>query len=110
LDAAAFTHRFDFPPTTLLLDALHRRERDSEGPPHVTVVVGETELRFRSTDPVDIRDVGDGVADRLPDAGVRARGSADGHVEFLKGERVDVIEATVAVLDESLAVGQAARE
>jgi RecJ-like exonuclease len=105
LDAAAFTHRFDFPPTTLLLDALHRQERDREGPPHVTVVVDEAELRVRSTEPVDIRNVGEAVAEQVPDAGVRARGSHDGRIEFLKGERVDAIDATVAALGDRVAVG-----
>ncbi|MFB6218458.1 MAG: DNA-binding protein, partial [Halobacteriaceae archaeon] len=103
-DADAYTHRFDFPPTTLLLDELHRRERDREGAPHVTVVVDEAHLRVRSTDPVDVRAVGDLVAERTPDAGVRARGSHDGRIEFLKGERVDVIDATVAAIEETLGV------
>jgi RecJ-like exonuclease len=110
LDAAAFTHRFDFPPTTLLLDALHRRERDRGDGSHVTVVVDEAELRVRSTEPVDVREVGARIAERVPDAGVRARGSHDGRVEFLTGGREAVITAAVEVLGETIEVGQTARE
>ncbi|MFB6135879.1 MAG: OB-fold nucleic acid binding domain-containing protein [Halobacteriaceae archaeon] len=91
LDADAHTHRFDFPPTGVLLDALH----GSHGA-DVTVAVDETELYLRSDAPVDLRDVADGVAADLPEAGVRARGAREGKVEFLRGAREDVVDAVVA--------------
>jgi RecJ-like exonuclease len=93
LDTEAFTHRFDFPPIDLLLDALHRR--DTGPTPAVIVGVDEDEICLRSTDPVNVRAVADAVADEIPDGGVRPKGSRDGRVEFLVGERERVLEATI---------------
>ncbi|MFB6106781.1 MAG: OB-fold nucleic acid binding domain-containing protein [Halobacteriaceae archaeon] len=98
LDVAAFTHERDFPPVDLLLDELHRREReDADGAAHVTLGVGEDELRARSTDPVSLRDVAAEVATACPEASVRACGDdpGAGYVEFLRGERDAVREAAV---------------
>ncbi|MFC3958638.1 DHH family phosphoesterase [Halovivax cerinus] len=102
LDTAKYTHRFDFPPTGLLLDELHRRERGRTDPPFVTLGVDETELHVRATESVDVRDLGETIADALPNAGVHVVGGADGHVEFLKGERAAVHEAAVDALGELL--------
>ncbi|MFC6727009.1 DNA-binding protein, partial [Halobium palmae] len=55
IDTDAFTHRYDFPPTTLLLDELHRRNREDER--FVTVGLGMDELFLRSTEPLDVRSV-----------------------------------------------------
>ncbi len=101
LDTAAFTHRFDFPSTTLLLDALHRRERDDG--PFVTLGLDEDELHVRTTTPVDVRELGETIAAAVPDAGVRVVGGRDGHVEFLSGEREAVREAALDALVETLA-------
>ncbi|WP_255193913.1 DHH family phosphoesterase [Natronobeatus ordinarius] len=101
LDTAAFTHRFDFPSANLLLDELHRRERDDG--PFVTLGLGEDELHVRTTTPVDVRELGETVADAVPDAGVRVVGGRDGHVEFLVGERDSVREAALDALAETLA-------
>ncbi|ELZ08564.1 nucleic acid binding OB-fold tRNA/helicase-type [Halovivax asiaticus JCM 14624] len=102
LDTAKYTHRFDFPPTGLLLDELHRRERNRTEPPFVTLGVDETELHVRATDAVDVRDLGDAIASAVPNAGVHTVGGADGHVEFLKGERAAVHDAAIDALGELL--------
>ncbi|AFZ73898.1 DHH family phosphoesterase [Natronobacterium gregoryi] len=101
LDTAAFTHRYNFPTTTLLLDELHRRQHD-EGP-FVTLGVGDDELHVRATESLNVRDLGDAIAEAAPDAGVRVVGGHDGYVEFLPGERAAVREAALEALDETLA-------
>ena len=101
LDTAAFTHGYDFPPVGVLLDELHRRgvadgsegaEREAEGPT-VTVGLGEDELRYRSSEPVDDRAVAAAAREEVPEAGLSARGGADSRFEFLLGEREAVAEA-----------------
>ncbi|MDQ2051301.1 OB-fold nucleic acid binding domain-containing protein [Natronolimnohabitans sp. A-GB9] len=103
LDTAAFTHRYNFPTTTLLLDALHRRQRDDADEPFVTLGVGDDELHVRATEQVDVRQLGDEIAAVAPDAGVRVVGGQDGHVEFLPGERDAVREAALEALGDTLA-------
>lgn len=91
LDTDAFTHRFDFPSTDLLLDEIHRRNRDGT---FVTLGVGEDDITIRSTVPLDIPDVVNQLEDAVPNAGITAR---DGHgrIEFVVGERERVVETTV---------------
>ncbi|RKD97988.1 DHH family phosphoesterase [Halopiger aswanensis] len=101
LDTSAFTHRYNFPTTTMLLDELHRRQRD-EGP-FVTLGVGDDELHVRATESLNVRDLGDAIAAAAPDAGVRVVGGQDGHIEFLPGERAAVRDAALEALDETLA-------
>ncbi|WP_121821374.1 DHH family phosphoesterase [Halostella salina] len=93
LDTDAFTHRFDFPPTTLLLDELHRREADDG--PFVTLGVGDDEIHLRSTDAVDVRAVGEAASERADEAGITVVGGRDGHLEFLTGERDAVLDGVV---------------
>ncbi|WP_256392213.1 DHH family phosphoesterase [Natronoarchaeum rubrum] len=102
LDTDAYTHRFDFPTTTLLVDALHRRQRDEHGAPLVTLGVDEDEIHVRSTEPVDVRDIGQAAAERADEAGVSVVGGRDGHVEFLAGQRDAVLEAVVASIASEL--------
>ncbi len=95
LDTEAFTHRFDFPPTDLLLDEIHRDGVEAD----VTVGFGEDALRLRSDHAVDLRAVAADAADRAPETGIDAVGGRDGHVEYLLGERdaaLDAVEAAVA--------------
>lgn len=94
LDTDAFTHRFDFPPTELLLDALFR---DLRGEDEQVAVVGldEADLQIRSTEAVDVRELGERVADRVPEGGVLTAGVRRGRLSFLIGERESVREATV---------------
>lgn len=103
LDAHAYTHRFDFPPTDLLLDAIHR-DRVSESEESVaTLVLDEDVILFRSTTPLSARDLATTVAEAVPDAGVRARGAEEGHLEFLRGERVAVLDEVVDAVADRLA-------
>ena len=98
LDADAFTHRFDFPPTALLLDELHRRNRD-EGP-FVTLGLAMDELYLRSTSALDVRSVADAAAETAPEAGITAVGVREGRIEFLSGAREQVKDAVVAAVAE----------
>jgi RecJ-like exonuclease len=91
LDTASFTHKYDFPPTELLLEELHRRHRDGA---FVTLGADEDEILIRSSVELDVREVADRVAEAVPDAGVAARGGAD-RIEFVAGERERVLDATV---------------
>jgi RecJ-like exonuclease len=98
LDADAFTHRFDFPPTGLLLDELHRRNRD-EGP-FVTLGLAMDELYLRSTADLDVRSVADAASETAPEAGITAVGVREGRIEFLSGAREQVKDAVVAAVAE----------
>ncbi|MGM0606409.1 MAG: OB-fold nucleic acid binding domain-containing protein [Halobacteriota archaeon] len=91
LDTDAYTHRYDFPPTGLLLDEIHRRERDDG--PFVTIGLGMDELFVRSTHPVDVRLAAADAAEAVPQADITAVGVREGRIEFLAGAREDVIEA-----------------
>ncbi|ELZ20882.1 DHH family phosphoesterase [Natrinema limicola] len=102
LDTDAFTHRYNFPTTILLLDALHRSERE-QAATHVTLGVGDDELHVRATEDVNVRDLGDAIAEAVPNGGVSVVGGADGHVEFLPGERDAVRDAALEALGETLA-------
>ena len=96
LDTDKFSHRFDFPPTSLLLDELHRREREETGSPLVTLGVGVDEIHVRSTEPIDL----DAIVDRTADVvdGVRVVGGEDGYIEFLSGIRDEALEAVVGAV------------
>ncbi len=103
LDTDAYTHRFDFPPTRLLLDELHRREIAAEGDgPTVTIGLAMDELHLRSTTDVGVREVAETVRERIPEGGVDTKGTREGTVEFLSGERDAVLEATMDVVAERL--------
>jgi RecJ-like exonuclease len=93
LDTDQYTHRFDFPPTTLLLDELHYVERDEN--PFLTVGVGMDELYLRSTGSLDLRAIADAAAEAAPEADVTARGIRDGRIEFLSGRREAAREAVI---------------
>jgi len=105
LDTEAFTHRFDFPPTDLLLDEIHRRELgagDAPGDHHVTLGLGEDELRVRSAGRVNAREVADAASETAPEAGIAAKGTRDGRIEFLVGERDAALDAVVEAISEQL--------
>jgi RecJ-like exonuclease len=101
LDAESFAHSYDFPPTSLLADALHRSERDGER--QVTVVVDTDELYLRSDPALDIGTLVAPVDEDVPEAGVRAVGGRHGRLQFLAGERDDVLEATLTAVADELA-------
>jgi RecJ-like exonuclease len=98
LDTEQFSHRFDFPSTELLLDELHRAEREGEA--FVTVGIGMDELYLRSTEPLDIRAVAEQAAEAAPEAGVTARGVREGRIEFLAGKREAAKDAVLAAAAE----------
>ncbi|MFC4448103.1 DHH family phosphoesterase [Halorussus aquaticus] len=105
LDTEAFTHRFDFPPTALLLDAIHRQELGAEGAPgddHVTLGVDEDEIHVRSDGRVNARDIAAAASETAENAGISAKGTRDGAIEFLSGERDDALDAVVAAISEQL--------
>ncbi|GGM53956.1 RecJ-like exonuclease [Halarchaeum rubridurum] len=97
LDVDQYTHRYDFPPVALLLDALHRERADGD---YVLVGADSDELRVRSTGDLDVRAVGETLKADLPEAGVVPRGAQDGRIEFLSGERDAVVDAAVEALAE----------
>ncbi|MDB2270366.1 OB-fold nucleic acid binding domain-containing protein [Halorubrum ezzemoulense] len=99
LDTDGYTHRYDFPPTPLLLDDLHRRCADGE--PFATVGVGTDELYVRTTADVSVRDVADRAAELAPGADIATAGVREGKIEFLSGERDAVEDAVVAAVSES---------
>ncbi|WP_336359741.1 DHH family phosphoesterase [Haladaptatus sp. ZSTT2] len=101
LDTDAYTNRFDFPPTELLLDEVHRRNR--EGEPFVTIGLADDEIHIRATTNVDVREVAEAARLRVPNAGVTPRSAHDGKLEFLVGERDAVLEAVIATVAEQLA-------
>jgi len=98
LDTDAYTHRFDFPPTGLLLDELRRR-RDAD----LIVGVGTDECYLRATGDLDVRGVASDAAERAGDAGITAASIRDGRVEFLSGRRDAAVDAVVAAAAERLA-------
>ena len=95
LDVDAFTHRYDFPPVALLLDALFRERAEGD---YALIGADSDELRVRATAALDVRAVGETLAADLPTAGVVPRGAEDGRVEFLRGERDAVVDAAVEAI------------
>ncbi|MFC7079758.1 DHH family phosphoesterase [Halorussus caseinilyticus] len=105
LDTEAFTHRFDFPPTALLLDAIHRQGLGAEGASgdeHVTLGVDEDEIHVRSDGRVNAREVAAAASDEAENAGISAKGTRDGAIEFLSGERDEALDAVVAAISDQL--------
>jgi RecJ-like exonuclease len=98
LDADAFIHRFDFPPTTLLLDELHRRNRDGER--FVTVGLGMDELFLRSAGDLDVRAVAEAAREAAPEAGIAASGVRQNRIEFLSGARDEVEDVVLDAVAE----------
>jgi RecJ-like exonuclease len=99
LDTDAYTHRYEFPPTELLLDELHRRHREE-----ATALVGfDTDEAYVRTDAdVDVRELVERAREDAPEGGLDARGAREGRVEFLAGERGIVQDALLAALGEQL--------
>ncbi len=95
LDTDAYTHRFEFPPTALLLDELFRRHRED----CVALVgVDEDEAYIRTDELIDVRDLVETAQEDAPQAALDARGAREGRVEFLRGERDAAREALLAAL------------
>jgi RecJ-like exonuclease len=99
LDTDAYTHRYEFPPTPLLLDELYRRHRDE----CVALVgVDADEAYVRPTDGTDVRGIVEAAQDAAPTAALDARGAREGRVEFLRGERDSARDALLDALVDTL--------
>ncbi|ELZ25471.1 putative nuclease/nucleic acid binding OB-fold tRNA/helicase-type [Halosimplex carlsbadense 2-9-1] len=100
LDTDAFTHRYEFPPTALLLDELHRRHRDD-----VSAVIGvsDDELHIRSDHAIDVRDVADRAREWVPNAGLTAASARHGKLEYIAGERSAVLDTVIDVVADEVA-------
>jgi RecJ-like exonuclease len=95
LDTDAFSHQYEFPPETLLLDELHRSVRD-EG--DAVVGVSTDTLYVRTDADLDLHELAADVAEAVPEGGVTTRSVREGSIRFLAGERDAVLDATVDVL------------
>jgi len=100
LDTDAFTHRYEFPPTALLLDELSRRHREDAD---AVVGVADDELFVRTDAPVDVRDAADQAREWVTNAGITAYNARDGQIEYVAGERSAVLDAVVDILADELA-------
>ncbi|WP_424004692.1 OB-fold nucleic acid binding domain-containing protein [Haloarcula salina] len=99
LDTDAFTHQYEFPPESLLLDELHRDVRDE-----CSAVLGiSTDTMYVRTDgDVALHDLAAAVAERVPEGGVATRSVREGTIRYLAGERPAVLDATLDVLADQL--------
>ncbi len=100
LDTANYTHRFEFPPTELLLDELYRQNSDT-----VVALVGvdEDEAYIRGDSSIDVATIVDTARNAAPKAALDARGARSGRVEFLAGERIQAQSALLSALGVELA-------
>jgi len=89
LDADSYSHQYDFPPTALLADALHRRADGRTA----TVVYSTDELFVRAPEAVDVRAAAAAAAESVPEGGVTASGIRQNRIEFLSGAREAVVDA-----------------
>jgi RecJ-like exonuclease len=104
LDTESYTHQYEFPPVTLLLDELARRHEDAGA----LVGVGTDEAYIRSHADVDVRAVAEQASEAAPKAALDVRGARDGRVEFLAGEREAAQDALIESLADELAALQTA--
>jgi RecJ-like exonuclease len=95
LDTDSYTHKYDFPPTSLLLDELHRR-----GDAAVTLGIAMDKLWVRAETDLDLRAVALDAAENAPNAGISAAGLREGRIEFLSGARDEVEMAVVGAVTE----------
>ena len=93
IDTESYTHKYDFPPTRLLLDELARR-LDSTA----VIGLGTDELHIRSSTDLDLDAVVESVSAAVPNAGVSDPGARQPKLEFLAGERDAVTEAVVEAI------------
>ncbi len=98
LDTEAYTHKYDFPPTRLLLDELARR-LDSTA----VIGLGTDELHIRTAAELDVGSIAASVSAAVPNAGVSDPGARQPKLEFLAGEREAVIDAVVEAVVEGIA-------
>ncbi|MFW5939761.1 MAG: DHH family phosphoesterase [Halolamina sp.] len=95
LDTEEYTHKYDFPPSSLLLDELHRR-----GEADVTIGIAMDELWVRADTELDLRAACREAASAASGAGLSAAGLREGRIEFLAGAREAVEDAVVGAVVE----------
>ncbi len=98
LDTDAYTHRYEFPLTGLLLDELYRRENAA-----ALVGLGRDECLVRSETALDIDALVETARERAPAAGLGTRDARDGRIEFLAGEQKAARDALLDALATELA-------
>jgi len=97
LDTDAYTHRFEFPPTGLLLEELHRREDAS-----VVVGLDRDSALLRTDLDLDLPALVASAGEHASGAGLDLGSVRDGRLEFLAGERDQVREALLDALGAEL--------
>ncbi|WP_336330768.1 DHH family phosphoesterase [Haloarcula sp. CGMCC 1.2071] len=99
LDTDAFTHQYEFPPESLLLDELHRDVRDESD---AVLGISTDTMYVRATGDLDLHELVSEVSERVPEGGVATRSVREGTIRYLAGERPAVLEATLEVLADEL--------
>jgi RecJ-like exonuclease len=99
LDTEAYSHQYEFPPETLLLDELHRDMREE-----VDGILGiATDTLYVRTDAeIDMHELAGAIDDDVPEGGVTTRSVREGSLTYLTGERSAVVEATLGAIAERL--------
>ena len=99
LDTQAYTHQYEFPPESLLLDELYRRRRKG----CVALVgVAEDEAFIRTDAPIDVRAIVEAAREHAPASALAVRSAREGRVEFLIGERENARDALLEALANEL--------
>ncbi|WP_336358092.1 DHH family phosphoesterase [Haloarcula sp. CGMCC 1.6347] len=99
LDTDAFTHQYEFPPESLLLDELHRDVRDESD---AVLGISTDTMYVRATGDLDLHELVSEVSERVPEGGVATRSVREGTIRYLAGERPAVLDATLDVLADEL--------
>ncbi|NLV06527.1 S1 RNA-binding domain-containing protein [Haloarcula rubripromontorii] len=99
LDTDAFTHQYEFPPESLLLDELHRDVRDESD---AVLGISTDTMYIRANAEMDLHELVNEVRERVPEGGVATRSVREGTIRYLAGERPAVLDATLDVLAEEL--------
>ena len=92
LDTDAYSHQYEFPPETLLLDELYRSVR---GEVDAVVGIATDTLYVRTDADVDLHTLVADIDDAVPEGGVTTRSVRDGSVRYLAGERESVLDAAL---------------
>ena len=104
LDTDAYTHRFDFPPKHLVIDALHRAELEETGGLLVTAGIGTSEAILRSNGNLAFDELIEALDTRIPEADVSGFRSPSGaKLRFLAGERDRVEPALIEEIAPAIA-------
>jgi len=99
LDTDAFTHQYEFPPESLLLDELHRDVRDESD---AVLGISTDTMYVRADGDLNLHELVSEVSERVPEGGVATRSVREGTIRYLAGERPAVLDATLDVLAEEL--------